>query len=248
MASIGTYCGDCCFYNNLEKTCKQNILDIFKNDGSEILWNESGPSVDRVCQYKRLDEWADKNELKTIDEKIQLCKNEIYLRGTIVLLAEDIDSLRTTVDKLATVENIKNFKILIIYRNIKYVDILTTCGSNLKSEYKIINNINNDKPYQIYKALEFAKNGYLFIIDCQKEFDEKCIDKINYAVNIKMLRLLHVIGTDDMHQSVSMLHLYKWLKGDLECNFADKLKDIAQQEDSNAQTLTWKEIDEQYSC
>lgn len=247
MASIGTYCGDCCFYNNIEKKCQHNILDVFKSDGSQILWNESGPSIDRVCQYKRLNEWADKNNTKDINEKIELCRNEIYLRGTIVLLTEDINTLTDTINKLARIENIKNFKIIIIYKNIKYIDLLTICSNNIQSEYKIIKNINDDEKYQIYKSLSFAKNGYLFIIDCEKEFDEKFIDKVNYVLNIKMIRLLHVIGSDGIHQSASMLHLYKWLKGDLECNFGNKLKDIAEQENSNSQILTWKEIDEQYS-
>lgn len=247
MVRIGTYCGDCCFYNNFDKNCQHNILDIFKNDGSNITWDESGPSVDRVCQYKRLEEWAEKNNPIDLDHKLKLCRDEIYLRGTIILIAEDLQSFTSTINRLTNIENIKNFKLIVIYRNIKYIDILTTCGNNIDSEYKIIHNVNNELEYQIYKSLEFARNGYLFIIDCSKDFDEKFIDKINHIINVKMLRLLHVIGIDGIHKSVSMIHLYKWLKGDLQCSFGDKLKDISEQENSNAQVFTWKEIDEQYS-
>ena len=246
MARIETYCGDCCFYNNFEKKCQHNILDIFEKDGSSITWGDSGPYVDRVCQYKRVDEWVEKNNINSVKEKIELCKREIYLKGTIIILANSLESFQSTMDKLIKIENIKNFKIIIIFKNLLYSDILRICG-NTNLEYKIIHNINSDVEYQIYKALEFCRNGYLFILDSLKEFDEKIIDKINNAVNIKMLRLLHVTGSDGIHESVSMIHLYKWLKGDLQCSFEMKLKDISEQEKSNAKVFTWKEINEQYS-
>jgi hypothetical protein len=44
-----------------------------------------------------------------------------------------------------------------------------------------------------------------------------------------------------------MVHIYKWLKGDLEVEFKNKLEDISEQEKSDAQILTWKEINEEYS-
>lgn len=248
MAGIETNCSDCCFYNNIQKKCQHNILHVFENNGSNIRWENSGPIIDRICQYKRSNEWLIWNEIKNDDEKIQLCRNEVYLKGTIILLADDLNSFISTVEKLKTIEHFKNFKIIVIYKNIKYNKILTYCANNINNEYKLINIVNDDIKYQIYKSLTFAKNGYLFIIDSSKELDEKLIDKINYIINIKMLRLLHVIGSDGLHQSVSMIHLYKFLKGDLQCNFADKLKDISEEEKSDAQIFTWKDIDEQYSC
>ena len=114
MVRIGTYCSDCCFYNNFEKKCQHNILDIFEKDGSNILWDEAGPCVDRICQYKRLDEWVIKNNITNTQDKIALCKSEIYLKGTVILLADNLDSFINTINKLNRIENI-NYSYLVIY-------------------------------------------------------------------------------------------------------------------------------------
>jgi hypothetical protein len=244
MVKLGTFCEDCCFYDKQIENCKHGLIEVFKNRGAEIIWEDSYPKIDRVCQYKRQEDWQSD---KTDEEKIQLCKKEIYITGTIILLADDKETLLKSILQLNQFEHIDEFKIIVIYKGIMYKDVLNVCGNNLKSEYRCLKTINNDIEFQIYKALKFAKNGYLFILEAGKSLDESLIDKVNNFVNRKMFRLLHIQGTDGLHQSVSMIHLYKWLKGDLGTNFGNKLKSISQQENSDHQVSNWKEVNEQYS-
>jgi hypothetical protein len=63
-------------------------------------------------------------------------------------------------------------------------------------------------------------------------------------VNKKLFRLLHVSNDGQLHQSVNMIHLYKYLKGDLQCPIKEKIKDIASQESSDPQVFSWKEVNE----
>ena len=104
----------------------------------------------------------------------------------------------------------------------------------------------DDIPYQIYRSLKYAKNGMLFILECGREIEENLIDKVNHIINKKLYRVLHIHHEDELHQSVSMVHLYKWIKGHLGETMRFKLDDIANQEGSDAQIYTWKEINEQY--
>lgn len=244
MARLGTFCNQCCFYNNENKTCANNLFDIFLSRNANIEWLEDGPTIDRICQYKRSIDW---NLDKSIVDKIKLCQEQVCLSGTIIILANDKDRLLNTIIKLNQNNKINAFKFIIIYKNIKQNDLLNICGNNISSQYKLVYTANNDMNFQIYKSLSFAKNGYLFILDSNKAFQDNLIDKIDNIVNKKLFRLLHVPGTDGIHESVSMIHIYKWLKGDLQISFGDKIKDIAEQEQSNAQILSWKEINEEYS-
>lgn len=243
MVKIGTSCLDCCFLNE-DKNCQQGLHSIFLNQGDEIISNESEVRLNRVCQYKRSIDW---NDDKSIENRISICKDEVYISGTILLISNNKENLEKIIDKLNTSSRIKNFKFLILYTNIKSKDLLEICGNKIKSSYRLILNTSSDLNDSIYRSLKYAKNGYFFILDSSKDITDNIFDKVNNFVNIKMYRLLHIKPTDGLHQSVSMVHLYKYIKGDIEMDFADKLKDISIQENSNAQVFSWEEINEQYT-
>lgn len=243
MVKIGTSCLDCCFLNE-DKNCQQGLHSIFLNQGDEIISNESEVRLNRVCQYKRSIDW---NDDKSIENRISICKDEVYISGTILLISNNKENLEKIIDKLNTSSRIKNFKFLILYTNIKSKDLLEICGNKIKSSYRLILNTSSDLNDSIYRSLKYAKNGYFFILDSSKDITDNIFDKVNNFVNIKMYRLLHIKPTDGLHQSVSMVHLYKYIRGDIEMDFADKLKDISIQENSNAQVFSWEEINEQYT-
>lgn len=244
MVKLGSSCKNCCFYDEDLKDCLHGLLDVFKERGAEIEYVEEVPLMDRICQYKRPNDW---HAEKTIDERVEICGNEIYISGTIVLIADNKANLERAIKILNANSNIKNFKFIVIYKHIQYKDILDVCGNNIGSDYKYVLTNTDDINFQIYQSLKHAKNGFLFIIDCSKEFDHLVLDKVNNMLNKKLFRILHIPGTDGVHQSVSMIHIYKWLKGDLQCSFSEKLKDISNQENSDAQILNWEQVNEQYS-
>lgn len=244
MVNLGTICTNCCFFDekNEKSKCKHNLLEHFEKNGGIINSTDDGFSISRVCQYKRDINWnADKSE----EEKMNICKNEIYLYGTVAVisLSDNINELDYAISKI---ENSDNFKFIIFYKSLKYNDLLNVCGNKL-SDYLLIHIVDDsDIKYHICKSLKSAKNGYLFIIDTSKDFDGKIIDKTNTAINKKMLRVLHIEGTDDIHESVTMAMLYKYINGDTQCLMKEKLLEISKEENSDPQIYTWKEINDQY--
>lgn len=232
MVKLATSCKDCYYFNNNSKECTKELYPIFKDRNAEITFLEDDVTIDRICPYKN-----------TTDST-----NEYpYIFGTIILLVDDEDKLKESLDIINKNKGIENFKILILYTDLKYHNILPICIENVHSSYRIIHMATNNIPFQIYKSLSSAKNGLLFIIDTNKDIEPNMIDKVNHFINNKLYRVLHIHNNDEIHQSVSMIHLYKWIKGHLGETMVHKLKDIAEKEQSDPQVYTWKEINEQYS-
>lgn len=241
MAGIMTKCNGCCFFNSEDGSCKQKLHDVFREANAKVETVDGVCLIDRICQYRREDDWE--SDL-SLEDKIKTCQDEVFISGTIILIADSLDSLSNAIDKL--VEQKDQFKFIILYKNIKYNDLLEICGNSFE-QYKLINYLTDDIAYHIHQSLKHARNGYVFVLDCNKSIDGSIIDKINHVVNIKLMRLLHVPGSDGLHESVSMIHIYRWLKGDLGVSFEAKLLDISLQEESDPQILTWKEVNEKYS-
>ena len=241
MAGIMTRCNGCCFFNSEDGSCKQKLHDVFRKANAKIETVDGVCLIDRICQYRREEDW---NSDLSLEDKIKICQDEVYISGTIILIADNLDSLSNAIHELSGSKD--KFKFIILYKNINYNDLLEVCGNSFE-QYKLINYLTDDISYHVHKSLKHARNGYLFVLDCNKNIDASIIDKINHIVNIKLMRLLHVLGSDGLHESVSMVHIYRWLKGDLGVSFESKLLDISSQEDSDAQILTWKEVNEKYS-
>jgi hypothetical protein len=220
------------------------LLDTFRERGSEIILEDNNPVIDRVCPYRRTKDWQVD---QSITEKMEICNNEVYIMGTIIVIANDIKNLSQALDRLNSFSNINRFKIIIIYNKIKYRELKDLCDEKIKNDYKCLLYF-NELNLQIYRSLEFAKNGFLFIVDSNKEIRDDLIDKVNNLVNKKLFRVLHISNKGDLHESVNMIHIYKYIKGDLGIPIYDKLLDIEKEEQAvNSQVFDWKEVDEQYS-
>lgn len=244
MANLGTDCNGCCFFDSSIKDCKNNLISVFKERGARIINTDNAPQIDRICQYRRNADWhLEKDE----EYRIKLIKEEVYIRGTVILLADNAERLSLTIEKLNHNSNIKNFKLVILFNGISHSCASKICTENVKSDYKLITIVEDDISYQIYKCLKFAKHGFLFIVDSNKDFDIDMIDKVNHFVNKKMFRTLYIKGTDQFHQSVAMAHLYKFLKGDNATSYENKILEISKEENSDPQIFTWEDINEQYS-
>ena len=235
QASIGTYCHNCCNFEPPDN-CKLDLLTMFKKRSAKIFESvtEDGKKqfgIDRVCPYFNIDELS----------------SDIKLKGTILLIADDVKQLEQTVDKLETMGVENNFNLLVMYKKMKMADLLRVCG-NTKFDYKCSLCTVNDISYAVYKsACKYGKNGYLVILECDKDFDTDIINKVNYMIYHKMFRVMHVSNPNILHESVSMLHIYKYIKGDLgEESFSKKLDTIAEEEQTESQNFTWEFVNEQY--
>lgn len=244
MAGFITKCKNCCFYNSDNHTCKNNLHQIFRDRKAVFTTEDESTVIDRICPYRRNAYWEVE---KSDNEKIKIINDEIYISGTIVLITSNESDLKSTLDKLNENKHIDRFNYIIIYNNIKSSNILHICNTNIKTKYRLILKINDDISLQVFNSLKYSKNGFLFIIECNKPVQDNLIDKVDNLINRKLFRILHINATDGVHEAVSMLHIYKYLKGDLDIPFSEKLIDISKQENSDPQVFNWKEVNEQYT-
>ena len=240
MAQLATFCKNCCFYNNEDKSCKTGYLDKFKSCDSKIVWEEDGPVIYRVCPSRRTTDWEHKDDPNLSD----LLEKEMYISGSILVIANSLDGLSKTLDELSGVENINKFNIIIVHRGA--VDGLQKlCEDKITfSNFTCVKSYLDNTDELLFDAFKRVKNGYLITLDSDKDFDPGIIGVLNSAVNHKMKQVLHVIGTDGAHQSATMCLLYKWLKGDLMIDITSKIRELTETQGLESQIFTWKELDE----
>lgn len=247
MAKLGTFCSECCFYDNEKKDCVIDCHSSFKARNAEFVWEEDGPKIDRVCPYRRTKEWEVD---KSLSERATLVREEVYIKGTIILQVGSIEDLDKTLEILSKVPKIDNFKILISHTfSTKSSDVKRVCEGKLDfAKYCCISHVEDSTEMQTYRSLKEVQNGYVFVLDCSKDFDASCIEKLNHFIYKKLFRVLHVEGLDGTtHQSVTLASVYKWLKGDTQCQMGQKLKEVADFEEGDSLVVNWKEIHEEYS-
>lgn len=240
MAQLATFCKNCCFYNNDDKSCKTGYLDKFKSCDSKIVWEEDGPVVHRVCPSRRTSDWEHKDDPNLSD----ILEKEMHISGSILVIAGSIESLSKTLDQLSGVENIDKFNIIIVHRG-SMDGLQKLCEDKITySSFMCIKSYLEDTNELMFDAFKRVRNGYLITLDSEKDFDPSIIGTLNSAVNHKMKQVLHVVGTDGVHQSATMCLLYKWLRGDLMTDITTKISELTEDQGLKSQTFTWKELDE----
>lgn len=240
MAQLATFCKNCCFYNSDDKSCQTGYLDKFQDCDSKIIWEEDGPVVFRVCPSRRGLDWEHKDDPNLSD----ILEKEMYISGSILLIANSLDGLSKTLDELSSIENINKFNLVIVHRGA--VDgMQKLCEDKITfTDFVCVKSYLDNTDELLFDAFKRVKNGYLITLDSDKDFDSGIIDVLNSAVNHKMKKVLHVVGTDGVHQSATMCLLYKWLKGDMMSDITSKIKEITETQKLEPQIFTWKELDE----
>lgn len=246
MAKLGTFCKNCTFYDNKNKSCYLRYVEQFESEGANVQWSDQGPVIDRVCPARRGLDWC--VDL-TLSEKEQKLKDELNIFGTIILLAEDLDSLENSLQTLKTINNIEKFKIVICHKDeITSADIKSKCEVIDFAEYRCVKCfISND--IQMYdEAFKRAKNGFTFFLKSSEEIDPLIIDKMNYAINYQLKRILLVepYREEDIHGMVVMSIVHQWLKGNLQANIADKIEAISEEQNIQAPITSWEKLNELY--
>lgn len=248
MVRLGTFCNECCFYNNDSKTCYRGYLDRFKQRNAEIQWEDDGPKIDRVCPSRRTLEWQDGKDLQQCSIEVD---KTLYIKGSIILLCDSLDELNSMCTKLNNIKNINNFNIIVAHDDkIELNNVAKVCSDKItNTKFSCVKNYKDNTQYILFESFrKSAKNGYVFILNANKDFDENMFDKINSIVNHELYRLLHVEGLNNgIHQQVTMSSVYKLLKGDLVYSLSDKIKEMAAAQNSDPQIMTWEQIDEIYN-
>lgn len=250
MVKLATFCRECCFYQPDQegtKKCFRGFIDKFEQVGTEVIYDQSeGVIIPRVCPSRRTHDLL--GEL-SLEEYSELVNDEIYIFGSIIVIVESIADLEKTLIKFKGVKRISRFKFVIVHPvSVKASDVSSMCSRLLDyADYTCVKAFVHETDLIINEGFKRSKNGFMFIINAGKEFDTEMIDKVNYLVNEKLVKLLHVEPIDQSyHQSVSMSIIYKALKGDSGFTIAEKLREIAENQKTDTRLMTWEQVNAEY--
>lgn len=242
---LATVCRNCDFYDSKTSDCSIGILERFIQAGAKVTpsIDGEGPVIHRVCQYRRnKGSYPDDLDL-TLSE----LKKEVYIRGCIIIVAEDEDSLVNTAKALSVTKNISRFKIVVAHSQIKPSIIQEICKKELSfADYSCVKCFVFEPEQIIKEAFKRCKNGYMFVVRSSMEIDPLMIDKVNCAVNLNLERILHVEPIDDSyHMAVTSAIAYKAFRGDIGMSIAEKLRSV--QDCGDEFIRKWEQINESYS-
>jgi hypothetical protein len=253
MVKLGTFCEECCFYNPDKRTCKHGMFDRFKNAGAEVLNlkknSEEHVKIDRVCVFRREPEWLEENKDKDISE---LLKNETYIKGSIMILCENVDHLEVCLSKIVTMPNVQNFKIVIVHsKTVASQEVRRISDAILVNlNYTCIKLFDEAiDQYAFNEAFKRANNGFCFMINASFDFDVNMIEKLNYIINKKLERVIYVEPKmGEYHQSCCLAIMFKHLKGFKFDSLKNKIITYTEETSEDAELKTfitdWETINE----
>lgn len=240
MAKLGTICNECVFYGNEDKSCTLGKIDKFLSAGAEVIWDESGPSIDRVCMYRRPFTWSSG---KNLPECISQVKEEVHITGTILLLVENLADLERNLRSLRSIDGIDSFRLIINHTDKISREEMGRFSSELDfDDYFCVLSFEEDLSKRLFECFGKSKNGLFIVLDCSKDLDTLFVDKLEYFINQEMIRMVHVKPVDGFHMSVTPAIIYKQLYGDLEGSVAEKIVES----DGEKMIFSWEDVNEKY--
>jgi len=258
--TLGTDCTECIFFedpsmfsfSNQRTTsgfCRLGKIAKFEEQNAYFEEIDGKFMVDRVCNFRRTPEWQGD---KPLEDCITLAEEEVKIRGTIVVTANNMHELDQCFSKLSKIKLIEHFSVLIChYSEFKIKDIHEYIGNQEHFDDVMairVNEINTHKGtiHFLDEALKRSKNGFIVHIDASKDFDENILDKVNHFIYDEMGRMLYIKPDESHNGTVVMAVIYQMLKGYKFYDFEEKLMAIAEHQGLTSQIMTWDQINEKY--
>jgi len=245
MIKLGTKCNECALFDGAD--CKIYVLDAFKEAGATVEIINDETVIDRVCPYKRDEEWVFENKEDLVNKLFY----EVFISGTIVVICKnDTSSLDTTLSKIKRMPNNEKFKKIIVHLdNIKRSEILEVTSKYFEDSTVMqvfsgnISENGIDLRAIADESFKRAKNGYMVFINSEKDFEEDMLDKLNIVINQDMKRLLYVPPIDnEVHKMVCMSPLYKFLRGNKMEEIETKIRHMAETAKCDDGIMSWEKI------
>jgi len=247
--TLGTDCTECIFFEDTKK-CKLGIIEQFKQKGAYFEEIDGKFLVDRICSFRRTEEWK---EDKSIEECAEKVKHEVKMSGTIVVKTNCIHDLDQCLSNLSKMKHVENFKILITHHSelavrevfdyLEGQEHFADCLAIRVNE----GDVHSGKVHFLDEALKRSKNGFIVTIDSSKPFPLNLLNKLYHFIYVKMNRLLYVPADDENNHSVVHAFIYKFLKGNKFWGFEEKLEQVTEHQNLKSQITSWDKINEEYN-
>ena len=226
MSKIGSSCKNCTF-NDGSLGCEAGIIENIKKESTVLNVVDNNYQFDRICVYRT-------EEQKTVEEVSQ----ERYTRFHFIVVDSDLDQ---------TKEHIRYIKNFITDKNNLHVitkdhfsDIVKILP--VKKNFRVIHSFGDD--LDLYEAMDTAfkkiPNGFTVIIRSEDRFTQDSLNLFDKFINVKMKR----VGLINESPFVINNMLYKYLKGNKDMSFLDKIENY-QAESSTEKTqfvFNWGDI------
>lgn len=243
MAKLGTFCKDCDLYE--DNKCLVDRINLFENAGVEMVIQDGSHVIPRVCNafrkpgYREQDGWQDK------------LKDETHVRGSIVILADNLNELEYTLDRLSKIDNIDKFNVVVAHDSgIELSSVLSLCSvklAYLNVSCRSVLCFKNDRYSMMDEAFKYCKNGFTIWLEAGRPFDISIVSKLNRLVNYNMRQVLMVEEEiHSIHSMVSYAMMYKFLLGSNGVPFSSKMREKSEFETGSVSDCiyTWREVDE----
>ena len=240
MVEVGTFCSECVFFNSGK--CDLDLIEKWNSLGNVKSADDSEVVINRICMYRRDKKWN-----PSVDQanKIELVKQDVHIAGSFIILCKnnDLIGLEKTLLKLKSIKNIDKFKPIIVSDKNSNLSSLVKVAKNIFEKHQVMicleDNSSNEMLDSVFRKV---KNGFIFVLNCSKDFDDKIVEKINYLINSEMIVIPYVKSIDgDVHQMMFVAAVYKAMYGNKESSFDDKITEIYD-------CLSWDNINEKCSC
>lgn len=243
MVKLGTMCSECCLFS--DGKCSVGLHEKWLTAGANVNHTDGDVVIDRICMYRRPHTWQPDKTKDVLDQ----LKEEVSIPGTIVLFHHTgpTSNLATVIEKINSSDITKKFKLTICCADQYDLSLVVKEAKKFKTDkwtvVKLFDVFNDEQASS--EVFRKAKNGYLFFLDSSQDFEPSIFDKINYYVNEKLQRLLLVKQVGNFyHQSVCIAPLFKFVHGNKNMTFEDKIIAMADQQGCLNQILTWDDINE----
>lgn len=248
VPKIGTDCMECCFFHSDNKTCHIGRLDKFVEQGAEVQDVDGKYLVERICLFRRTDAWKkSERRRRNLDQAASDVSKEVQICGTIVVYADNLDSLDECFQSLRHAKYIENFNIVVAhYDDLKIQHVFNYIQKQEYLENVMAIKINESEEGTNFldEAIKRAKNGFVVTIDSDKRVDQTILEKLQKYVYDEMRRLIYVPPTDGVHECVIFGVIYKYLKGNRFWTFDEKIKELSKEQGLDDQITTWEKINE----
>lgn len=215
------------------------FLENFKRVGKTTLQDKFFILEDKVCPYRTY----------TQEEESQAYERGVPPLNFVVFhTQEEFDDLRDTLSSIFLAEFFpKKGRIIIVYNTRNRKEILDAVAQFDQSKVSFVSILDDDARW-LDEAFLVVKNGYFVLVNEGFKVPENIFEKLNVALNEKMMKVVSIRGVDTMGNLRTVMCAFaKFLRLDHIAPIEPKIELLRQEQNIEAQMVfTWDEIDAAY--
>lgn len=238
---IGTTCQGCVFQisdGEKQTGCEMGYLENAKTNKVKCEMPQDCNSYvipTKMCPYVNYDK--NRSQEEAFDKAVPFVNFVVFHNGIEEDLVKTIDSI------IGLNYFDKKGYLIVVYDSRNTTKIKSIVRQRVSIDQCYFVSILEDTDWY-NESFEFCKNGFVCFASAGFRIDQAVYDKLNRAINRRMLRVIYVEGVDDiLNQRLVMCIVGKQLKLDKGFSFLDKLTAIKDEQGITEQmAFKWSDL------